>query len=115
MLFILHKEKRLTDNNVELSAEVLNALEEQENSFIKLYPNPFKDNLIIAYDLDKSVNVNVNITSVDGTKSYKITSNNQQNVGMHTYHFDGRSLKKGIYVINIVYGNERKTKMIIKN
>jgi len=115
MLFILHKEMKLTDNNVELSTEVLNALEEQENSFIKLYPNPFKNDLIIAYDLDKSVNVNVNITSVDGTKSYKITSDNLQNVGMHTYHFDGRSLKKGIYVINIVYGNERKTKMIIKN
>ncbi len=112
MLFILRKE---TDTTIELSNEALTALEAQENSFIKIYPNPFKNDLIFTYDLDKSVNVNIYISSIDGAKTYNIASTSQQKAGEHIYRFDGRNLKKGIYVINITYGNERKTKMIIKN
>ncbi|MEE9377502.1 MAG: T9SS type A sorting domain-containing protein [Candidatus Lokiarchaeia archaeon] len=115
MLLILSKEKMETASNVELSNEVVSALEAQEDSFIKLYPNPFENDLIIGYDLDSPLHVSVNITSTDGSKSYVITSNSLQNSGRHTYTFDGSSLEKGIYVINITYGNERATKMILKN
>jgi len=115
ILLVLRKEKMLTNNNVEISQEAIAALEAQEDNFIKLYPNPFENDLIIAYDLVNSVNVSVNITSIDGTKSYNVTNNNQQNVGTHSYYFDGSTLENGVYVINITYGNERETKMILKN
>ena len=115
MLLILRKEKSLTDNNIEVSNEIMTALEAQEDSFIKLYPNPFKDNLIIAYNLDEPVYVSVTITSIDGSKSYTIDNNGYKQAGMHTYSFDGSTLKKGIYVINITYGSKRETKTIIKN
>lgn len=115
MLFILRKEKIVADTTIELSEEALTAIEAQENSFIKFYPNPFENDLIIAYDLEKPVNVSVYISSIDGSKTYNLASSSQQNSGKHIYRFDGKSLKKGIYVINIVYGNEKETKMIIKN
>ncbi len=114
MLLILRKEKTFTDNNIEMSNEAMTALEAQE-SFIKLYPNPFENDLIIAYELDVSLNVSVNITSIDGARSYNITSNSQQNAGNHRYYFDGSILENGIYIINITYGNEVETKMIVKN
>ena len=115
MLFLLQKERILTDNNVEISSEVINSLHAQENSFIKLFPNPFQNDLIIAYDLDVPLNVSVAINSIDGVKSYNVVTDSYQNAGEHRYYFDGSSLEKGVYVINIIYGNKRNTKMIVKN
>lgn len=113
MVFVLRKEKVLTENNVEISNEALEALEAQ-NSFIKLYPNPFESDLIIAYELDKPSSVSVKLTSIDGSYTRMIKSGNQQNTGVYRYHFNGSSLKNGLYVISIMVDGSQKTKMIIK-
>ncbi len=114
LVFILKKEKVRTENNVQISQEALDALAAQEN-FIKLYPNPFESDLIISYDLDTKINVDVTITSIDGASIHNVVKNQEQNIGTYNYYFDGSSMPKGVYVISIVYGNEKKTKMIVKN
>lgn len=114
IVFVLKKEKKQTDNNVDVSNEALEALKEQD-SFIKLYPNPFENDLIIAYDLGDSSDVNIKIISIDGSQSFNVATINQQQSGSYMYYFDGSILQKGMYIINITYGGERETKMILKN
>jgi hypothetical protein len=43
---VLKKKETFANNNEELSDDVLQALAEQEESFIKLYPNPFESDLV---------------------------------------------------------------------
>jgi hypothetical protein len=114
MVFVLKKEKKLTDNNVEISNEALEALESQTD-FIKLYPNPFDNDLVIAYDLENTADVSIKVTSLDGLRSFDVATINQQHSGSYMYYFDGSILQKGMYVINIIYGGERETKIILKN
>ncbi len=114
ILFVLKKEKKQTDNNVEISEEAFEALTSQ-NDFIKLYPNPFENDLIIAYDLEGTSDVNIKITSIDGLQSFNVATISLQNSGSYMYYFDSSQLQKGVYVINITYGGQSETKMILKN
>ncbi|MDG2194104.1 MAG: tetratricopeptide repeat protein [Polaribacter sp.] len=50
--FVLKKKETFSNSNEELTDDVLKALSEQKDSFIKLYPNPFESDLIISYTLE---------------------------------------------------------------
>lgn len=114
MRFVLAKESVTTENNVEISEEILEALAIQENSFIKLYPNPFVSDLIIAYNLKEAGTISVQLTSIDGTENFTIAKGAQQKAGDYRYHFEGGHLKKGIYVVSVFVNGYKKTKLIVK-
>ncbi len=111
---VLTKEKVLTENGKEISEETLQALAIQENSFIKLYPNPFINDLLIAYTLENEGYVNIEISSLDGTQYYIIEKGKQQKSGDYTYYFDGSKLKNGLYAISIFVNGVKYNKLIIK-
>ena len=79
MKFVLAKESVTTENNVEISEEILQALANQENSFIKLYPNPFVSDLIVAYTLKEPSNIEIEVVSIlDNTQLHTIEKGKQQ-------------------------------------
>ena len=115
MLFVLAKENIKTENNIEISEEILQALANQENSFIKLYPNPFESDLIVAYTLKEPSRIQIEVMSIlDNNQSHTIEQGKQQKAGEYRYHFDGRSLKKGLYAVSIFVNGVKKTKLIVK-
>lgn len=111
---VLTKEKALTENGKEITEEILQALAIQKDSFIKLYPNPFVTDLLIAYTLEYKGQVSIEISSLDGTQRYIIETEKQQKSGDYTYYFDGSILKNGLYAISIVVNGMKNNKIIIK-
>ncbi len=94
MRFVLAKESVTTENNTEISEEVLQALASQEDSFIKLYPNPFESDLIVAYTLKEPSSIQIEVMSIlDNNHTHTIEQGKQQKAGEYRYHFDGSNLK----------------------
>jgi hypothetical protein len=115
MRFVLAKESVTTENNVEISEEILEALAIQENSFIKLYPNPFVSDLIVAYTLQEPSRIQIAIMSIlDNNQSNTIEKGQQQQAGEYRYHYDVSNLKKGLYAVHIFVNGVKKTKLIVK-
>ena len=115
MRFVLTKESVTTENNIEISEEVLQALATQKNSFIKLYPNPFESDLIVAYTLKEPSHIQIKLINIlDMTQTHTIEQGKQQQTGDYRYHFDGSTLKKGLYAVSIYVNGVKKTKLIVK-
>lgn len=112
--FVLVKESATTENGVEISQEVLQALASQKDHFIQLYPNPFVSDLIIAYTLETASITHIQVSSFDGTQNYTVATAQTQEAGDYSYHFEGANLTKGIYLVNIFVDGTKKTKLIIK-
>lgn len=112
--FVLKKRETFANSEEELSDDLLKALAEQEESFIKLYPNPFQSDLIISYTLETPSFVEVRITDINGTKSSVIEKRTEQKKGKHSYFFNGTNLEKGIYIATVIANNQKKTRIIVK-
>jgi len=112
--YVLKKKETFANSDQELSDEILTALSAQEDNFIKLYPNPFKTDLIISYTLDMPSFVEVKITDIQGAMNEIIQKESEQEAGDHRYYFEGSNLKKGIYVVTVFVNNEKKTRIIVK-
>ena len=112
--FVLTKNETFSNSDKELSEEALKELSEQEENFIKLYPNPFKGDLIISYTLQEATFVEVRVADINGTKNTVVEKGKQQEKGKHTYFFNGNNLEKGLYVVTVLTGNEKKTRIIVK-
>ncbi|MDO6676486.1 T9SS type A sorting domain-containing protein [Tenacibaculum sp. 1_MG-2023] len=112
--FVLKKKKKLENSEEELSEEALAALSKQEDSFIKLYPNPFEKDVIVSYSLEQPTNTKVTITNMNGLREKVIKPFTSQETGSYQYYVEGTDLPKGMYVVTILVGQERKTRIIIK-
>ena len=111
---ILKKKETFNNTDEELSNDALIALSEQANNFIKLYPNPFKKDLIISYSLKDQATVKVQLSDLQGNIKEVVENNKIQEKGDYRYFLNGSHLKKGAYVVSVFVNNERKTRVIIK-
>ncbi len=111
---VLTKEVGAGNSKEELSDEALKALSEQEDSFIKLYPNPFERDLIISYKLNNAARTKVQVNDLYGNVISIIENEKIKEKGEHRYFFNGFELKKGVYVVSVVVNNKNNTRVIIK-
>lgn len=111
---ILTKEVGFENSEEELSDEALKALSEQEESFIKLYPNPFENDLIISYKLKAKANTKVQISDLNGSVLSIIEKEKTKKKGEYRYFFNGGKLKKGIYIVSVIVNNKNNTRIIVK-
>lgn len=111
---VLTKEVGAENSKEELSDVALKELSEQEDSFIKLYPNPFERDLIISYKLNDAARTKVQINDLYGNVISIIENEEIKEKGEYRYFFNGSELKKGIYVISVVVNNKNNTRVIIK-
>ena len=114
MKFVIEKKQQFTNTDDEISEDILEALATQEENCIKLYPNPFVNDLIISYTLENPSTVEVRVTDIYGAKSSVVCQREDQLTGKHSYFFEGSHLKKGTYVVSVTINNERKTRIIVK-
>ena len=111
---VLSKEVGAKNSKEELSDEALKALSEQEDSFIKLYPNPFERDLIISYKLNNAARTKVQVDDLYGNVISIIENEKVKEKGEYRYFFNGSELKKGVYVVSVVVNNKNNTRVIIK-
>lgn len=95
---------------------LLEALEEQKEHFIKLYPVPFQDNLTIAYELEVDAEVQAQVLSLNGGNVVTVTPKTLKKAGNHRHSIAlGGALPKGLYVVRLTTGDRFYTRLIIKN
>ncbi|GAL67722.1 SEL1-like repeat protein [Jejuia pallidilutea] len=114
LALILSKDETVTENGKTISSEVVDALSEQTDDFIKLYPNPFESDLFISYKLEDSGLVHITVSDLNGNQSYALEEGRMQSSGSYTYYFDGSILPQGISVITVFVNGEKHTKLIAK-
>ena len=114
LYFVLTKDDELSEKGEVISGDIINALNNQEDKFIRLYPNPFESEFYIAYNLEKEGVISVNISSLDGTYQSTLEKGKKQMPGNYKYYFDGTILKNGIYAISVYVDGEKKNELIIK-
>nr|WP_293301518.1 T9SS type A sorting domain-containing protein [Allomuricauda sp.] len=104
----------LTKEDVQLSDEVLAAFAQQEESFIKLYPNPFVDNLLIYYELGSDSNVEVRLLDYYGGTSVETVISSYLKSGEHTHTLSNSNLRGGLYVVQVRVNGQVHSKLVIK-
>ena len=84
---------------------------EQDESFVRVYPNPFNNTLNISFNGIANTNAEFVITDIIGKVVFagKITNTAQTNS-----YSEFESLKPGVYFINISTGQSISTKKIVK-
>jgi glucosylceramidase len=76
------------------------------------YPNPFNPSTTIAYTLEKSSNVTIEVTNLMGQKVASLV-NQKQPKGRHSVVFDAGHLSSGIFIYRIKAGSFIQTKKMI--
>ncbi len=84
------------------------------NTLLKVYPNPFYDNINIEVNLKEAATVNLVVYDQLGQQVKAIVQQNSLTSGQHSYTFSGQSLKSGIYFLHLNTANERVVRKFIK-
>jgi len=104
-----------SENNT-LSEEAFLALADQEDHFVKLYPVPFKEQLVVQYELEETREVYAELVSLHGTNNLIILPSTQQQAGNYSYNIPvNPDLPEGLYIVRVVAGNQVHTRMILKD
>ncbi|HPO63129.1 MAG TPA: T9SS type A sorting domain-containing protein [Candidatus Kapabacteria bacterium] len=75
-------------------------------------PNPFNDQTEITYKIPENEDVQVNISSINGELKATYKQGNQE-TGIYNILFDGSNLLGGVYVLDLIFENERVQSVMI--
>lgn len=89
------------------------SIAEIEKSNVSVFPNPFKSNFALTIEAKEEVRATVNIYNSLGIK---VNENSRINLskGSNRIPFDGAKLSKGIYMVEILMGDVKSVKKIVK-
>lgn len=97
---------------------VLANTEENNSQFnYSIFPNPFKNDINISYQLNKEFNVTVGIYDIVGKRVKDVVLNENQNQGIYTYTIGASDigLTPGMYFIKLEFGNKVVIEKIIRS
>lgn len=95
--------------------EILLALAEQEDAFIKLYPVPFHDQLTVGYQLETKASVYIELISINGGNPIVILPTTPQEAGDYMCSIAvNPSIQEGLYVVRLIAGGQLYTRLIMK-
>jgi hypothetical protein len=86
---------------------------ENEILLFQNFPNPFKNSTTFKYELDESSEVIFRFYDMNNKIILK-KSEGLKSTGIHTFNFFDENLKSGIYFCEMISGNRRRTKTMIK-
>ena len=99
-----------------LSKEAQLAFSEQAEDFIRVYPNPYIEDLLLNFELTQEANVKVKISNYYNTPLYQETVfAGYKPKGNHTLAINTFHTHSGSYVVSIEYNGKIENKIIIKN
>ncbi len=93
----------------------MEAFKNQEKDVIKVYPNPFEDDVWIRYVLNSDSRVRLSIQDYYGRTAALLLSDETQKKGEQTMSFGQlSSLPSGLFVIRLEINDTDYTKIVIK-
>ena len=75
---------------------------------INAYPNPTANEFILSLEGYSNDNINITVTDIMGRKIYQAAGNGKQ-----LYKF-GKDFSSGLYNVQVVQGNDKKSIRIVK-
>lgn len=83
-----------------------------------VFPNPFKDTVVMEYSVEYKSDIFINIYSMDGSGFRTLFAGNQ-NKGVYNMIWDGRDARgqlvaNGAYVIEVYSGSYKMSKIVVK-
>jgi len=81
---------------------------------INTFPNPFKDEFTISYNIPKTGNLTIELFNLNGQKMSSIIDNEYQQAGNHSVNYSLKDNESNIYFIRLIYNNEVKITKVVK-
>jgi hypothetical protein len=80
------------------------------------YPNPVQDRLNVEYDVTaiQGAQVNIRLYALSGQEQAVVLFDGFQSYGQHKQDFDLSMLPAGIYMLNIINGDQQETTRLVK-
>jgi len=98
-----------------LNQEIRNALAEQKDHFIKVYPNPFEQDVLVHYTLEEDSDVTIQLADYYHPSRILKTKHRTQKKGERMVTLEGlNTLHKGLYVIRMSVGKNRYSRIVIR-
>lgn len=89
------------------------AVNESKNSAVSIYPNPFTDQVTVAYDLKTTSDVAITIYDVSGRAVKNLTKSNQK-AGKNNWTIPTQDLKAGVYFYQLKTNGGQSTGKLIR-
>ena len=80
---------------------------------LKIFPNPFADNLTVEYELDKNSSIGIQLVTAEG-KTINLLSEKQQSAGKYSFPLSMKQLATGSYFVVLIINGKRITKELVK-
>ncbi len=93
--------------NAEDLAQTPRGIELKQN-----YPNPFNPTTRIAYTLDQSSQVTLDVYNALGQHVATLVNSEQQSAGQYEYNFNAADLSSGIYMYRLSAGEQVQTRVM---
>jgi uncharacterized protein len=107
---ILHR------NGTYLSQEMKDAFLEQADYFIKIYPNPFEEDLLLYYTLEEDATVSVKLFDYYNPQKILKTQQKDQKSGERKISVNNLNhLNKGLYIVQMQVNGNLHSRIVIKN
>ncbi len=90
----------------------------RENNLPYIFPNPFRDELTLAFTLEKQSRVVINCYDINGTRIHQLTDE-MLTEGSYEYQWHGKlnkgtKIKTGIYFIELIIGDKPYREQVIR-
>jgi len=79
-----------------------------------IWPNPFRGQLTVAFELTREASVNLHLTSIHGGRMATLLNSQPMAEGRHQLTVDGAGIPAGIYILTMQAGNERETRRVVR-
>jgi hypothetical protein len=80
--------------------------------FVTIFPNPFSTTTYVQYELEKEMEVRIELNDLFGNRIRQISDVTEQK-GEHTHQVEAGYLNPGIYLIKVMIGNELMIRKVI--
>ena len=104
----------LSENPLNLSIDELEGLANQNDSFIKLYPNPIENQFLVQYDLKTDSECQVTLYNLMGYPIMELTPKSQQSKGTQNIRINSSNIPNGNYIVKLQVGDKYYSKIAIK-
>lgn len=84
------------------------------SSFVRLFPNPFEDDLVISYSLSNQKSTEVTVTSLFNGKTTVVKPLQVQYPGEYKYVFSGSGLRNGMYIVSVKVDGKENSRIVVK-
>jgi hypothetical protein len=94
----------------------LTTVEEQSETQISIYPNPFNSETTINFNLQKASEITISVYNILGEKVSALVNDQNYQPGSHSVRFDGTNLTSGTYFCQIIssFSNDIMKIVLIK-